>query len=341
MTTPLQRSPRSTPPGALVISLDFELVWGMRDLASIDALTPRMRATREAIPRLLDLFCDFGVHATWATVGLLFCDSGDEARSHSPRLPQYANSALDPAADIADTGANEREDPVRLAGALIDRIAKTPGQEVGTHTFSHMYCLEPGVTAEDFTADIAAAREVAAKRGTTVRSLVFPRNQCGEGHPEAAAALGVDVYRGNPDVWMYAAKPGSGQTAAMRLARLADAYVPVSGMQTVPFDALPTSAPFNIPATRFYRPYSRFTAPLEPVRLRRVDAEIRHAAKHGHLVHLWWHPHNFGADQEANFAALRHTLATFSAARKRWGMRSLTMSECADLLATRATPDAA
>lgn len=328
-------SPPPTPPGVLVISLDFELVWGMRDLASVDALTPRMRATREAIPRLLDLFADFGVHATWATVGLLFCESGDDARAHAPALPGYENAALDPSADIAGIGTGEADDPVRLAGGLIDRIARTPGQELGTHTFSHMFCLEPGVTTRDFTEDLAAARHVAEQRGASLRSLVFPRNQYGPEHPGAAAALGVDVYRGNPAAWMYAAKPGAGQTAAMRLARLADAYVPLSGLQTVPLETLPTAAPFNIPATRFYRPYSRITAPLERVRLHRIDAEIRHAAKHGHLVHLWWHPHNFGADADANFAALRHTLTTFSRARKRWGMRSLTMGECADLLASR------
>src|SRR5262245_13071649 len=58
--------------GALVISLDFELHWGVRDKRPVDgSYRENLLGAREAIPRMLDLFEEFGIAATWATVGFL------------------------------------------------------------------------------------------------------------------------------------------------------------------------------------------------------------------------------------------------------------------------------
>ena len=48
------------------------------------------------------------------------------------------------------------------------------------------------------------------------------------------------------------------------------------------------------------------------------------------LFHLWWHPHNFGADPEANLLFLRQILDRYAILRDRFGMRSLNMSEVAE-----------
>src|SRR3546814_10818209 len=55
--------------GALVISLDLELMWGMRDHATTRDYGHRVLGEREAIPAMLELFEKSGIHATWATVG--------------------------------------------------------------------------------------------------------------------------------------------------------------------------------------------------------------------------------------------------------------------------------
>ena len=75
------------------------------------------------------------------------------------------------------TGDNEDDDPMHYASSLIARIAKTPKQEIATHTFSHYYCQEPGETREAFAADIASAMAIARRYGFDIRSIVFPRNQ--------------------------------------------------------------------------------------------------------------------------------------------------------------------
>ena len=67
--------------GALVISLDFELHWGVRDKRPVDGpYRENLLGAREAIPRMLDLFEEFGVAATWATVGFLFAKNRDGTR---------------------------------------------------------------------------------------------------------------------------------------------------------------------------------------------------------------------------------------------------------------------
>src|SRR5215472_13914167 len=72
-------------PGALVISLDFELHWGVRDSASLDENErARLLSARRIVPRMLDLFEEFSIHATWATVGLLFAHSRTEVEAFKP-----------------------------------------------------------------------------------------------------------------------------------------------------------------------------------------------------------------------------------------------------------------
>jgi len=56
--------------GTLLVSLDFELFWGMLDVCSLDAYQENVLGGRKAIPRLLELFEKYGIHVTWATVGL-------------------------------------------------------------------------------------------------------------------------------------------------------------------------------------------------------------------------------------------------------------------------------
>ena len=83
------------PGGTLVISLDFELHWGLREIFPVDHVRSRLLGARAAIPQMLEMFVDRGIRATWATVGLLFCESRDEAIARLPALlPQYDDPKL-------------------------------------------------------------------------------------------------------------------------------------------------------------------------------------------------------------------------------------------------------
>src|SRR4051812_48957976 len=133
-------------PGALVISLDFEQHWGMRDKRVLDeGLKERLARVPEVVEGTLDTFQRHGVHATWATVGMLFCESPDGLHAAAPRLkPAYLHANLNPYGE--PVGPDERSDPAHFALAMIRLVRSTPGQEIATHTFSHFYCLEHGAT---------------------------------------------------------------------------------------------------------------------------------------------------------------------------------------------------
>ena len=102
--------------GSFVISLDFELRWGIRDRERFGQYRQNLLGVREAIPAILALFSEYGIRATWATVGFLFFDTREELLSSIPSdLPHYVNQCLDPYQELEDLGENEAEDPLHFA----------------------------------------------------------------------------------------------------------------------------------------------------------------------------------------------------------------------------------
>jgi peptidoglycan/xylan/chitin deacetylase (PgdA/CDA1 family) len=313
-------------PGFFVVSLDFELHWGVRDHTSISAARDRLLGARDAVKAMLALFERRSIHATWATVGMLFAHDREELLRFVPEeRPRYRHAGLSAYEELPKLGRDERDDPFHFAGSLVDLVARTPGQELATHTFSHFYCLEEGATAEAFAADLAAARAIGAAHGDVVRSLVFPRNQVNPAFVPALRAAGVKAYRVNPARFPYNAGNGDTETTARRAARLLDTYLPITGsrVSTVPSRGEPAA----LVATAFLRPYSRRLAPLDGLRLRRLVHEMRDAARTGRTFHLWWHPHNFGRDLRENLRLLEHLLDELDVLRRREGMQSVTMAE--------------
>jgi peptidoglycan/xylan/chitin deacetylase (PgdA/CDA1 family) len=330
-----------TRPGIFTVSLDFELHWGTRDHRSIDDYGDNILGGRQAVPRLLELFEEFDVHATWAIVGFTLFPDVDTLAARLPAvLPRYEKANLSPY-DSLDA-VRSREAAHYFAPELVERIRKSPRQEVASHTFSHYYCLEPGQTLEAFSADLRAMREAATERlGKGVQSLVFPRNQFNAAYVEECRAAGIKAYRGNPASWAYAPRAEEKETPLRRAVRLADSYLNLTGHHGYRLAELAAGSPFDVPASRFLRPYSRRLRALEPVRLRRIQKDLDHAAEHGLLYHLWWHPENFGRDMDRNLSFLRRVLAHFARLRDLGKMQSLSMGEVAELLEGGVTSRAA
>lgn len=320
-----------------MLSLDFELYWGVRDVLPLQAYRENLLGVRAAIPALLEVFAEHGIHATWAVVGLLFFKSREELQQGLPRVkPDYENGNLSIYRHLETIGSNEEEDPFHYAPSLIRLIAAQAGQEVGTHTFSHYYCLEKGQDAKAFASDLQAARAAAAPLGLKPTSLVFPRNQYNPDYLGVCRESGIGAYRGIQSSWMYRAVESREESAARRALRLLDSYFNISGHNCHSPDELRGAVPLNIPASRFLRPYSARLRCLEGLRLKRIRDDMSHAAARGLVYHLWWHPHNFGANLGENIAFLKRILSHYDGLREAYGMQSLTMSELADhLLASR------
>lgn len=315
---------------AFVVSLDFELIWGVRDHATRQSYGSNVLGARTAIPRMLDLFEQFGIRCTWAIVGFLFADGKEELLQYLPEAdlrPRYEHAALSNYGYFDELGASEAADPYAFAPSLIARIAQTPGQEIATHTMSHYYCLEKGQQSAMFRADLVAAKKIAATRGITMKSIVFPRNQYSDEHLAICTEQGLRVYRGNARGSSYRPSAGSEQDALRRLQRLVDAHTGFLGSQVQDIDGRQDCA--NVPASMFLRPAAGRLAFAHPMHVRQIKTQMYRAAREGRMFHLWWHPHNFGIAQEANMAALEAILEHFARLRDTLGMCSMAMGDAA------------
>lgn len=314
--------------GTFIISLDFELAWGVRDREkkAFEAYQRNLLGVWRTIPALLDIFDEYDIKATFATVGFLFAKNREDLLSSLPSvLPHYENQAYNPYRQLDETLGNDHsDDATHFAWPLIENIA-TRGHEIGTHTFSHYYCLESGQTAENFEADLVAAQAIARRRGIALRSIIFPRNQINSGYLPICEKLGILVYRGNQAHWAYESARREHESWRRRLFRFIDTYVDLSGHNTYSLDR--RSHPLNVPASRFLRPYSRILSPFDPLRLRRIKNEMTYGAKNDRVYHLWWHPHNFGTNLNENMQLLRKICEHFRFLKGEFGFENATMQK--------------
>ena len=313
--------------GTFVVSLDFELHWGVRDHRTVEEYRENLLGVRRAIPELLALFSEFGIRATWATVGFLFFESIDELRAAVPtELPRYVDRKLDPYAALDEIGKNEREDPFHFAPTLIRMIQATPAQEIATHTFSHYYVAVPGPSLESFRADIRAAKSAGRRFGIEIKSIVFPRNQVNMSHVRVCAEEGLISFRGVESDPFVAA----GSSRVDRARRFVDSYVNLSGACCGVPKEMDGLRIVSVPQSRILRPYDRRLRLLDGFRLQRILSSMTFAAQNQMLFHLWWHPHNFGANTDLNISFLRAILEHYKQLEHKFGFRSLTMGEVAE-----------
>lgn len=315
--------------GGLIISLDFELHWGVRDVIDLRDKRDHFLRARAAIPGVLRLFEEFEIHATWATVGFLFARNKRHLLEHLPDLrPRYTKRRLDPYAFLEEVGDDERSDPFHYAESILHAVAEIPGQEIGSHTFSHYYCLEEGQTEETFEADMRAAAAIGQSFGDVTRTLVFPRGQHNPAYDGALARLGVQAYRLPPDFFPYRPTPIDRENLVQRGARLVDSYLALGG----PYSDTPRAGANGLVPLRaglFLRPYSPSRRRLEPLRLRRIVRAMHEAAERRLDFHLWWHPHNFGSNTRENLEMLKQVVAAYRRLRDRHGWPSHNMTEAA------------
>ena len=317
-------------PGNLIVSLDFELFWGMLDCSTLETYGENILGGRKAIPQLLKLFEKYGIHATWATVGFLFADNKEELRKFFPveeQLPTYDKPDVCPYPWFDSIGNDETDAPCFFAPSLVKLVAETSGQEMASHTFSHYYCREKGQTAKQFVADMAAAKAIAREKGYDLTSVILPRNQCEPEYTQVLRELGFTAYRDEENDWIHERikfRP------LLRLLRLADVYLPLTGQGG--YIGKNENGIWNLVGSRMYKPILKPLAFLEPLKLWRIKRQMLHAARKGLTFHLWWHPHNVGIRTEEHFRQLEEIFDYYLLLKQRYGMESRNMAEMVRLL---------
>ena len=311
-------------PGTLIVSLDFELFWGMLDVCPLEKYQNNVLGGRKAIPKLLELFQKHGIHATWAAVGFLFAENYEEVRRYFPEnKPGYINEKLNAYPEFEKIGKNEQEAPCFYAPSLLQTIAAVPGQEIGSHTFSHYYCREAGQTPEQFAEDLAAAKAIAGDHGYDLTSVILPRNQCEPEYTDILRQAGFTAYRDEENDWIYN-KVKSG--LLFKVLRTLDMYLPLTGQGG--YTPKCENGIWNLTGSRMFRPI-RPHLPLERLKIRRIKRQMLHAAKNGLTFHLWWHPHNVGVRTEEHLKQLDEIFSYYEELKETYGMRSLNMREAA------------
>lgn len=317
-----------------MISLDFELMWGMRDKFSLQACAAAIEGVHEALPKMLDSFGNHGVRATFATVGLLFFDTKAQLLAGLPTIkPTYSDQRFSLYNGYLETiGEDVLQDKYHFGSKLVRLIQSHPEHEIGCHTFSHYYCMEEGQTKEQFEADLVAAKASAAAMGIQLQSFVFPANQCNPAYLSICRAHGIRAFRGTGNSWLQEPRPYVKETLLRRGLRLVDAWVNISGHHCHPYPVPREGQPVDIPASRFLRPWSKHWAAFDGLRLHRITKAMDHAAHTGTIFHLWWHPHNFGLNIGKNLAFLDRVLDHYNSLRDRHGMENHTMGELAGMV---------
>lgn len=309
-----------------VISLDFELFWGVHDVRGPEYF-PNIKNVYDVVPSLLNLFDEYGVKSTWATVGLIGLASKDELRKFLVALevPTYVDSKYSP---FVNGTVDSVQGDVLFGPKLIRQIVGAELAELASHTLSHFYVLEDGQTSEQFDDDCFHTRLIfQEKYNSAPKSIVFPRNQVNKNYFSLLEKHGITAFRGTPKHWAYKTESRSERSVLRRLYRILDCYLPITQDFGCKVQKQVGHDLYDVPATLFLRPYSKTLRFIEPLKIWRLKYAMKRAAKKGEIFHLWWHPHNFSNNTDKNLKNLRKILDYYQVLSKRYSWHSYKMEE--------------
>lgn len=311
--------------GTMVVSLDFELAWGRFDKVPIPVLKAEASEERLRIIRLLDLMDHYQIPATWATVGHLMlesCQRDGNGQAHPEVSPHARYSWLPYDWFKHDPCVHASKAPGWYAPDVVEWIQRTRVQhEIGSHSFGHIYFGDPECSLAMADADLNAAVKVASHNGLVLHSFVFPRNQIG--HLEALKKAGFSCYRGADHRTIRAGNP-----VFMRGLHFVDQLLGLPPQRVKAEETLPGL--WNIPGNHFLMPREGMRK-LIPMASQVLKAKrgLKRAVQAGELYHLWFHPNNLIADQDAMFDGLSEIFSYASRLREEGRLEILTMGEYA------------
>jgi peptidoglycan/xylan/chitin deacetylase (PgdA/CDA1 family) len=260
--------------GTLCISIDVELAWGVWDQLSSQYMERCLRLERSIVNRLLALFAEYDVAATWAIVGHLL----------RPRHDVPADSL-----------------PAWYAPDLVEAIRRAhPRQEIGSHSFAHP-CY-PDLSAAAAREDLEAAASAHREYGLPFESFVFPRNLVA--YSALLARTGLRVCRTVDRGWHMRVARLDARLG--RAANLADKVLPLRPATVVPRRGIHLT---EIETSMLLIGRDGLRRLVHPRMLvAKASLGLRAAVRRGRVFHLWFHPSNFYYDGETQFEILRRIL---------------------------------
>ncbi len=304
--------------GLFIISIDYESLWGAiggQTAHDFDAHRARVKCNSVIIPRLLNLFEKYDIHATWATVGAMSCKTQDEVINHLQSDVFYKRWNLSLHKYIMNIKENDFHHFFNICQSEL--ILKTHNQELASHTFTHLYCDE----IEDDTSLLQQEISASISALGPFHSIVFPRNQVNPKFLQILKQNDIWAYRGN------CTKFNSLHPFFKKIIYFANCYLPLFDV-TYSFEEMkPTYETYNIKASLFYRTWYQKLSWLEHLKLWRIKLAMNKAARSGRAFHLWFHPHNLATNIEFNFEQLEAILKYYKELNSKYGFISCNMRE--------------
>lgn len=301
--------------GSVTLSVDAELGWGWHDID-----TPpkdRVEAGRPGWKRLQKLLSEFSIPATWALVGHLLLDDCDGRHEGHPAGVNWFER---------ETGEWEQRRDLRFGNGLVEDLQTARvDHDIGCHTFSHVPLWNTKTNREIVRAELERSVEVAAERGLSMVSFVYPRNRVG--HRDLLAEYGFTTYRGNRPKSVVDTNETLG-----KVAKIARGTVPGTGPPVVD----PTVDEYglvNIPASLYLFGFEgRARTVAETVHADPIVLKARHgidaAADSDGVFHMWLHPNNLV--DERDFDRMRAILSYVNKRRRAGDVKVATMATVAD-----------
>ena len=296
----------------------FELRWGVHDVygLNIDGYRENLENVYHVIPSMLKMFSDRNLKATWATVGAIGLSSWEEYFDIAPSPPEYKNKKLQINAQYADIDPKGK---LHFAPNLVKMISETKGQELGSHSFSHLYFREEGVVVNDFIADSKTIKTLWEERyKVSPLSLVFPRNQVA--FTSEFDNCGLKCWRGNEDIWYHETNTSITNNLSAKTFRFVDSINPWR-RRSVKVEGA------NIRSSMFIR--FNLPEPLWKLHVLRLKNEL-HTISSNNVFHIWWHPHNLGDNMPLRLHRLEIILDMVSEACQSNIVDSVCMVDCVD-----------
>jgi hypothetical protein len=315
--------------GYFLISLDFEMQWGRFDKVVLDDIRKKeLENTLQLIPRMLELFQENKIAATWAVVGMMFNKDKRAWMSNIPEsIPYYSSQNLSPYQYFENLDFDENLNKYFFSPEIIALISNTKKQELASHTYSHYYGLEKGQTIENFKSDL----EKVVSISNDIKSLVLPRNQFNINYLSVCKTLDFSTIRTNPSSWYWKAHSDG---LLKRLFRFIDAFNFFSYSKCIHLNFFnkQISTPYFLPSSRFLRSWLPNKKVINYFKLQRILIEMSFAAKYNRYYHIWWHPENFGKYPEQCLQELNIIIAHYKKLNNQFGFKSTTMKDFGELI---------
>lgn len=324
--------------GIFVISLDFELHWGSMDKVLLsEKVKQKLRNTSDIVSHKLALFQENEIHATWATVGMLFNRSAQDWKKNKPHHSErfYKNYKQQYSIENSTSFISNQDNEFLFAPVLINKIFNSVGQELGTHSYGHYCYFDLGSNIEEFKQDLIAAKRIASSNGVEFKSLVFPRNQYDQDCLKICSDLGITNVRTNPNSWYW--KVESGDSIIKKIFRTIDNYNIFNLSKVYRLESvleINQISTFCLPTSRIFKPWKKNCFFLNRLKIERIKREMTFAAKSKSYYHLWWHPENFGDHPVECMKELKKIVNHYNTLRNQYGFASCTMQEAANHLSS-------